>query len=211
MTPHTPGFFCGLKKAQDMLKRKLVLSLLILPFLINGPVLAKNEDNISKPKIEAKQVDNRAKVAAAYLAKYNSPLQYQAQDFIEAADTQDMDWRLLVAIAGVESTFGKFIPGDSYNAWGWGVYGDQAIYFKSWREGIFTVSEGLKKNYISKGLNNPAEINRIYSSSSAWGGHVDYFLNDIKNFEAGYNSGLNTEEIVFNAPTAGTSGVLALK
>ncbi len=112
-------------------------------------------------------------------------MQYQAQDFIDAADASGMDWELLPAIGGVESTFCKFIPG-GYNAWGWGVYGNQAIYFKSWREGMFTVSAGLRKNYINRGLTDPASINRMYSTSSKWSTNVTYFLTDIEKFEAQY-------------------------
>jgi hypothetical protein len=95
---------------------------------------------------------------------------------------------MLPAIAGVESTFGKFVPGSdyypSYNAWGWGVYGTQAIYFKSWREGIFTVAEGLRKNYLNKGLTDSYSINRAYSESPAWGWKVEFFQKDITRFEA---------------------------
>ena len=122
--------------------------------------------------------DRRAEILQAYLARYNSPLQAHAADFIEAADTYNMDWKLVPAIAGVESTFGKHIPG-GYNGWGWGVYGNQALGFKSWRHGIFTVAEGLKKNYIDKGLTTPIAMNRIYASSPTWGTKVNYFLNDI--------------------------------
>lgn len=145
-------------------------------------------------KIEAKKLDPRALILRDYLAKYDSPLQYQAQDFIDAADTYDIDYKLVPAIAGVESTFGKAIPG-GYNAWGWGVYGDQAIYFDSWRNGIFTVSQGLKQNYIDKGLTDPYTINRVYAASPAWGAHVTYFLNDLNKFEANYNHQLAVNQL----------------
>lgn len=166
-----------------MLTKKLIALLLIPLFLTNMPALAVETVEPDTPKIEARQMDKRAEILQAYLARYNSPMQYQAQDFIDAADASDLDWKLLPAIAGVESTFGKFIPG-GYNAWGWGVYGNQAIYFKSWREGMFTVSSGLRKNYINRGLTDPASINRMYSTSSKWGTNVTYFLKDIEKFEA---------------------------
>ncbi|MBI2022614.1 glucosaminidase domain-containing protein [Candidatus Daviesbacteria bacterium] len=132
-------------------------------------------------KIQIKKLDKRAYILKKYLAQFNSPLEDHAQDFVEAADLYQIDWKLVPAIAGVESTFGKFIPG-GYNGWGWGVYGDQALQFKSWRDGIFTVSKGLKENYIDKGLTDPYAINRKYAASPHWGWKVSYFINDIEEF-----------------------------
>lgn len=168
-----------------ILNVKLLLLPLIFLLLTQGQVRAEVKVEENTQKIEAKQMDKRGEILQGYLARYNSPMQYQAQDFIDAADASGLDWKLLPAIAGVESTFGKFIPG-GYNAWGWGVYGNNAIYFKSWREGMFTVSAGLRKNYINRGLTDPASINRMYSTSSHWSSSVTYFLKDIEKFESQY-------------------------
>lgn len=182
--------------------RKLLIVLILIPFLTGeSAVLAEQtiEPEPERQRVESKPLDNRAKILQTYLSKFNSPLQYQAQDFIDAADQYNLDWKLVAAIAGTESTFGKFTPG-GYNAWGWGVYGTQAIYFDSWREGIFTVSEGLRKNYLNKGLNDPYAINRAYAASPAWGSHVSFFLNDMEKFQRNYEakSALNsTADLAF--------------
>ena len=176
-----------------MLRHLLSILILLIPIFISQPVLAK-EPEVLTPQVafETKKVDPRTKILKAYLAKYHSPLEDNAADFIEAADKYDLDWRLLPSITGVESTFGKHVPGGSdpkytsYNGWGWGVYGTQAIYFKSWREGIFSVSEGLRKNYVGKGLTDPYQINRVYAASPTWGAHVTYFLNDLDKFASKY-------------------------
>lgn len=131
--------------------------------------------------LEAKKLDGEAKILSLYLSNFDSPLQNHAQDFIDAAQTHKLDWKMLPAIAGVESTFGKQIPG-GFNAWGWGVYGTQAIYFNSWKEGIFTVAKGLRENYLDKGLNDPYAINKVYAASTTWGARVSYFMQDIENF-----------------------------
>ena len=131
--------------------------------------------------VEAKPVDPRTIILKNYFAKYDSPLQNHAQDFINAADTYSVDWKLVPAIAGVESTFGKSIPG-GYNGWGWGVYGNQAMYFTSWRQGIFTVTRGLKENYINKGLTTPYAMNQNYATSPFWGAKVAYFMQDLEKF-----------------------------
>lgn len=136
---------------------------------------------VTEGQIEAKQLDKKAVILASYLRKYNSPMQESAQDFIDASNTYNLDWKLVPAIAGVESTFGKFIPG-GYNGWGWGVYGTQAIFFNSWRDAIFTVSKGLRENYLDRGYNNPYSMNKIYAASPTWGSRVDYFMKDLEKF-----------------------------
>lgn len=164
----------------------VIFSLTFLPLIstkAEGDFVVKEPKN--KAEITAKKLDPEAEILAAYLAKYHSPLQYHAQDFIDAARVYSLDWKLVASIAGVESTFGKFIPG-GYNGWGWGVYGTQAIYFNSWREGIFTVSKGLRENYVNKGLTEPYAMNRVYATSFHWGGNVTYFMNDLEKFAANY-------------------------
>lgn len=155
---------------------KLLAVCLLLALLLHQmgkPVFAED--------LEAKKLDGEAKILSLYLSNFDSPLQNHAQDFIDAAQTHKLDWKMLPAIAGVESTFGKQIPG-GFNAWGWGVYGTQAIYFNSWKEGIFTVAKGLRENYLDKGLNDPYAINKVYAASTTWGARVSYFMQDIENF-----------------------------
>lgn len=173
---------------------KVKITILVILFLLLTPILSTNQlgetlaakDNKIyqlEDAISAKKFDKEAKILADYLAQFNSPLQYHAQDFIEAARVYNLDWKMLPAIAGVESTFGKFTPG-GYNGWGWGVYGTQAIYFKSWKQAIFTVASGLRENYLNKGLTEPYSINRVYAASPYWGSNVTYFMNDLKLFAA---------------------------
>lgn len=179
---------------------KKVTIYLVLSIIFSGLLFARVDTIYSQTSfeytrestIEFKALDQRALILTEYFAQYNSPLEYHAQDFVDAADTYGVDWKLVPAIAGVESTFGKFIPGGhapssiSYNAWGWGVYGDQSLGFKSWRDGIFTVTGGLKKNYIDKGLTDPYAMNRIYAASPTWGSKVSYFLGSISKFADSY-------------------------
>lgn len=158
--------------------------------------------------IVAKKLDPEAQILQKYLAKYDSPLQYHAQDFIDAAKQYNLDWKLLPSIAGVESTFGKFIPG-GYNGWGWGVYGTQAIYFASWNEAIFTIAQGLRENYFNKGYNEPYSINKIYAASPTWGFRVSYFMNDLEKFEKSYTYTTNNPKIGTPPNIAAVSGQIA--
>lgn len=160
-----------------MRKIAVVFLVIFTLFIFAKDVLANTDIHT----VEAKRLDSRAKILAQYFARYNSPLEYNAQDFVDAADSYSLDWKLVAAISGVESTFGKLIPG-GYNGWGWGVYGTQAIYFDSWRDGIYTVSKGLKENYIDRGYGDPYSMNRIYAQSPSWGPKVVYFMKDIEKF-----------------------------
>lgn len=187
----------------------LILSFVIL-FSKANLVLAQNPvpQDISGISIQSKKLDTKAVILAKYLEKYNSPLQYHAQDFIDAANTFKLDWKLVVSIAGVESTFGKHIPG-GYNGWGWGVYGTQAIYFNSWKDGIYTVSKGLREGYLNKGLNDPYAMNRVYAASPAWGSKVTYFMNDLEQFAQVFESQIpQTAKLENDLKIAAISGQL---
>lgn len=175
-------------KSKKFLIKLFILLLLAYPIFfpyIQIKAERKTDPHNTETQIKAKKLGSKANAVSAYLAKYNSPLQYHAQDFIDASETYALDWKMLPAIAGVESTFGKFIPG-GYNAWGWGVYGTQAIYFNSWKDAIFTIAKGLRENYLDKGLTEPYAINRVYAASSRWGGNVSYFMKDIEEFSNNY-------------------------
>lgn len=175
---------------KPIMTRKLITIAILLPllFLLSTTKVGALEPELQVRTIEAKPVDPRVAALKEYLAEHNSPLEANAHDFVEAADYYQMDWKLVAAISGVESTFGKRIPyPTSYNGWGWGVYGTQSLGFKSWKDGIYTVSGGLKQNYIDQGLTDPYSMNRKYASSKTWGSKVSYFLTDIDEYYKDYS------------------------
>ena len=192
----------------------LALSLIFLATLFQNTKIEAGASGVIKDistqngQIVSKKLDKQAQILQKYLAGYDSPMQYQAQDFIDAAKLYNLDWKMLPAIAGVESTFGKQIPG-GYNAYGWGVYGTQAIYFNSWTDGIYTVAKGLREGYLDKGLTDPFSINRIYAASPFWGGHVSYFMNDLDKFAAGFDTVNQAGQISTDPNIAAVSGQIA--
>jgi hypothetical protein len=121
--------------------------------------------------------DYRVYTLRKFLGKFNSPLTPYSQEFIRQADYYDIDWRMMPAITGVESTFGKQIPAGSYNAYGW-ANGNYS--FKSWSDSIKVVSKTLKYNYIDKGAVSITGIAKIYAPpSTTWGAKVKYFVSKI--------------------------------
>lgn len=128
--------------------------------------------------------DTRVTILEAYLKAHNSPLAPNAKTFVNAADKYNLDWRFVAAISGIESTFGQQIPYESYNAWGWGIYGDNMIRFASFDEGIETISKGLREQYINEwGAQDTYEIGRIYAASPTWASRVEYFMQSMKEYE----------------------------
>lgn len=130
-------------------------------------------------------VDSRVTKLKAYLEKHDSPMAANAHVFVREADKNGLDWKLVAAIAGTESTFGKHIPSDSFNAWGWGIpTGAQSgIRFHNWEEGIATVSEGLATRYFGRGAKTIYDVGWIYAANgNSWGNHVSFFMNQIDSF-----------------------------
>lgn len=121
--------------------------------------------------------DYRVYTLRKFLSQFDSPLTPYSSEFIKEADYYGIDYRLVPAISGVESTFGKQIPIGSYNAYGW-VNGNYN--FRSWPDSIQIVSKTLKNNYIDKGAVSIVRIAKIYAPpSSTWGSKVTYFVSKI--------------------------------
>ena len=122
-----------------------------------------------------KTEDVRIEKIKEYLTKRNAPLAKYAQEFVSAADTYNIDYRIVAAISIIESGGGKstFKP---YNAWGWGN-----MIFSSWEDGIWTVSKGIS-NYYANGLKTPKTIAYTYCPPNAekWGSNVQYVMNQIE-------------------------------
>lgn len=128
-----------------------------------------------------KLADGRAANLQRFLRSINSPLFEYADIIVEEADKYGYDYRVLVAIAMQESTACKRIPPDSYNCWGWGIYGDTVTRFDSYDDAIRTVSAGIKDQYIDKGLITTEDIMRKYTpSSETWASAVRHFFDRIE-------------------------------
>lgn len=122
--------------------------------------------------------ERRINILKKFLVKQDSPLSPYAYLIVEEAYKNDLDWRLIAAISGVESTFGKTNPTNSYNAYGWA---NGNYYFKSWEEGITIVSETLNQKYAKKwGAKTPHEIGRFYASSPTWAQRVISLMDQIE-------------------------------
>ncbi len=131
--------------------------------------------------------DTRIQAARAYLEKRNSPLAPYAANFVQEADAYQLPWDLVLAISGVESNFGQAVP--CINAWGWGIFGTNMVCFNSYPEGIHTVSQGIRQQYINQwGDTDIYKLGHHYASNPAWASHVSYFMQDIENFKHDFDA-----------------------
>jgi pimeloyl-ACP methyl ester carboxylesterase len=112
------------------------------------------------PGISAEELDR-------YHRGKNSPLAGQGQTLVESGRQWNVDPRLVVAIAGAESTFGTRVCAE-YNAWNW-FYKDtancSANAFSSWQEGIERVTRGLRQLYLDHGRTTIPKIAEIYTTT----------------------------------------------
>ncbi|MGE5042079.1 MAG: hypothetical protein ACM3IJ_04200 [Candidatus Levyibacteriota bacterium] len=121
--------------------------------------------------------DNRVIALEVVLSKYNSPLADYAKTYVDTADKYGIDWKLLPAISGVESTFGKALISGTFNAYGWG---SGTIYFKNWEDGIDTIDKSLKNDYMIKWRATDVwSIGKIYAASPTWATRVNHFMEEI--------------------------------
>lgn len=122
--------------------------------------------------------DHRIAVLKAFFRRHESPLYEYADYIVKVSDAYKLDYRLVPAIAMQESTACKFIPKNSYNCWGWGIYGNKVRRFSSYNEGIEVVAKGIRTHYIDKGLTTPEAIMGKYtpSSNGSWARGVSNVL-----------------------------------
>ncbi|MGH2638839.1 MAG: hypothetical protein ACRDF4_06095, partial [Rhabdochlamydiaceae bacterium] len=132
--------------------------------------------------------DNRAQILRSYLEQRNSPLADHADTLIKEADANHIDWKMVAAISGVESGFGIAIPAYSYNAWGFGIYGDNVQNFTSWDDGITVVSESLRNDYMnSRGETTIYQIGSSYAASPTWAARVQGNMDDIDQYASRFD------------------------
>lgn len=162
--------------------KKLLILLSLMVFLFFKAAVCVSADYLvageSASLIQSSDNSNyQVEVLRKFLVNNNSPLAPYAEEFVKKAQENNLDWRLIPAITGVESTYGKHIPLNSFNAYGWanGKYS-----FNSWEQSIAIVAQTLKNKYVDRGYISINQIARIYAPpSSTWASKVKFIMNKI--------------------------------
>lgn len=135
------------------------------------------ETNVSDKK------DSRVEILRSFLRQYDSPLADNADSFIIQADKYNLDWKLLPAISGVESTFGHAVPMHCNNAWGYNIYASVTRCFETYDDAISVISHDLRNLYMDEwGAKDVWEIGRLYAASPTWAYRVHTFMNEISDY-----------------------------
>jgi len=133
--------------------------------------------------------DSRAQRINEVYKMYNCPLEGLGDVMVYEADKNNIPWWLVAAVSFQESGCGKKSPkidgAESYNAWGWAIYGDRTFSFDNWVRGIETVSKYFSENFYSKGITDTCEIMKTYTppSNGSWCEGVNHFADLIKNYK----------------------------
>lgn len=128
------------------------------------------------------QKDARVETVRRFFVRYKSDLEPFAGDVITAADKYGLDYKLIPAIAMQESNLCKKAPKNSYNCWGFGIYGKKVTKFEDYKEAIDTVTKTLAMEYKGKGLETAEEIMAKYtpSNTGAWADSVNFFMKQLE-------------------------------
>lgn len=126
--------------------------------------------------------DAEVELIRQFLARYKSPLEPYADYIVQKSEEHGLDSRLLPAIAMQESTLCKRIPKNSYNCWGFGIYGGKVTRFNDYGHAIDVISKTLGTKYKNKGLITPDQIMTMYTPSNVgtWSANVEFFMEQMQ-------------------------------
>lgn len=134
--------------------------------------------------------DARELLIKEFIQKFqpNSPMLPYTKAFIDTADTYQIDYRLIPAIAMCESNLGSRIPSkESFNAWGIAVYTGQqhGKVFNDWPHAIDWVGQYIRDKYYNRSITDLVEIGAIWAPPSvtkdnSWAKCVTGFMEQIR-------------------------------
>lgn len=173
----------------------LIFSILFLVYISTDRVVLATSRNFrlyaavpgSKSSVSDKVEfsDARSKIIEDFFKGYSAPLAEYSEVFVKVADKHKLPYSLLPAIAMQESNGGKKVISNSYNPFGYGIYGKLVTKFSSWEEGIEKVGKALKQDYLDKGLKTPVQIMAKYTPPSLekggiWAKGVNSFMEELR-------------------------------
>lgn len=154
-------------------------------------VFGANTLRLPESQFETVGSDSRVSRIEKVFDHFNCPLAGTGAFIVAQADAYGIPYWLVPAVSFQESGCGKKTPNvagleESYNAWGYGVWGSNVKTFTGWEAGISAVAKYFGTNFFAKGITDPCAIMAVYTppSNGSWCEGVNYFADLIQNFES---------------------------
>ncbi len=163
--------------------RKISLILLII-----YAIFIPKTKNTPQVLVSSNYVDSRPEKLTKFFEVYNPDLVGNVSDFIRVADRFNLDWRLLPAISGSESTFGKHTPScANYNIFGWTSTSSPCGFwrFESYSDAINLVGEKIATKNAYSSFQRTGELKELAftynpGGTEAWIEKVEFFMNKLE-------------------------------
>ncbi len=165
---------CG-RKGQSFLVKQLilVLGLLALPLTVRTESRPTLIEHISRSQPDPVSPDPRTVRLKKFLVKLHCPVFDLADDFVQAADENQLDWRLLPSISVIESGGGKAYRNNNIFGWNQGLQ-----VFPTIRSGIHTVAFKLAKSRLYRNRDIVGKL-RLYNPYANYAESVMSVMNRI--------------------------------
>jgi hypothetical protein len=121
---------------------------------------------VQKPTDQPGNTDLRSTRLRQFFCSLHCPIQDLADDFVEAADDNRLDWRLLPSISVIESGGGKVFKNNNLFGWDNGLQPFQSI-----RAGIHHVAFKLGKSALYRNQDALGKL-KLYNPSEEYAGKV---------------------------------------
>lgn len=144
-----------------------------------------DEGEVQGVSTVAETADARVTIVANFLKRYQSPLKpydHFGQVFVDLADENGFDFRLLPAIAMQESNLCKSIPKGSFNCLGFGIHERGTLTFDNFEANFERAAKELKQYYIDEGRTTPETIMEKYTpgSNGSWAESVNQWMAEMR-------------------------------
>jgi hypothetical protein len=148
------------------MRRFLTRGLVLVTGAVSLPLAVTPRLPYTAPAGEHRNKDPRLETLRKFFRKFDCPAQSYVHAFLEAADANALDWRLLPSISYIESTGGKLARNNNFFGWDSG-----RAEFSTPVAGIHTVAYRLSRSALYRNKSIDEKL-AIYNPRAHYGNRV---------------------------------------